>query len=103
MSQAQRLTDADAALPQQDEQEPVPQPSACIQDRLNLGHGQDRWMLPRRLQLDRASPLRLPTGEMMQERLPPRTPQPHRPQLGDQITKVDSVPGVEGIQATDRG
>jgi hypothetical protein len=99
----QRLTDTNPALPQQDEQEPVPKPGARVQDRLGLHGGQDRRMRTRRRQLDRASPLRLPTGQMMKERLPPRPPQPSRPQLGDQITQVDAMPGVEAVQAGDRG
>src|SRR6266511_1149997 len=100
--QAQRLTDADAALPQQDEQEPVPQPGARIQDRLDLGRGENRRVLAWRLQLDRASPLWLPTGEMMQERLPPRTPQPYRPQTADSFRLTVTAPqwcSAEGSNA----
>jgi hypothetical protein len=89
-------------FPQHREQEPVPQPGARVQDRLDLCGGQDPRQRARRLQLDRPPPFHLAAGQVMQERLPARAPGPDRPKLGDQIAEIHAVAGVERIQPADR-
>nr|WP_242002305.1 hypothetical protein [Kribbella steppae] len=86
--QAQRLADPDAAVPQQREQEPIPQPLAGVEDRLSLRDREDTRELAGRRQLDRAPRLPLPLADVMQERLPSRTPPAGRLPGGQQFAEV---------------
>ena len=102
MPKAQGLADPNAGVPQQSPQQAVPQARAGVQDRLHLAGSQDSRLLARTGELDGAPPLRPTIAEVVEERLPSRPPPTRRLELAEQVTEVDAVPDVEGVEPADR-
>ncbi|MEO3859857.1 hypothetical protein ABGB08_33540 [Acrocarpospora sp. B8E8] len=89
----------DAAIQQEREEQPIAQVVAGVQDRLDLGRGEDLRPGLGRLQLDHATSLRTALGDVVQERLIGRrrpTTSPSRWLHRDQQARqLHPVPGVE--------
>ena len=97
----ERLPDPHPGVIQHREQQPVPQPAAGIQDRLDLLDGQHPRELARCLQRDRAAGDRLALADVVQERLPP-APASSRAPGDQQLSQVHTVPGRVLIERRQR-